>query len=56
MSNPDITQPTARPSTRSWFSWAAPGAAAVLIAGILTGCLVETGHYHRPYHRVIVVR
>lgn len=56
MSNADLTQPIANPSTRSRLHWIAGSAAVVLIASILTGCLVETGHYHRPYHRVIVVR
>jgi hypothetical protein len=56
MSNEDVTQPIAKPSTRSWFPWIAGSAAVVLIASILTGCIVETGRYHRPYHRVIVVR
>jgi hypothetical protein len=56
MSNADLTQPIAQPSSRSWLHWIAASTAVVLVAGILTGCLVETGHYHRPYHRVVYVR
>jgi len=56
MSNEEITQPiVVKPATHSWFSWIAGSAVVVLLAGILTGCYVETGRYHRP-HRVIVVR
>jgi hypothetical protein len=50
-----LVQPVAKPSTQSWLSWIAGSAVVVLLAGILTGCYVETGRYHRP-HRVIVVR
>ncbi len=56
MSNEGVTQPITRPSTRSWLPWITGSAAVVLIASVLTGCFVETGRYHRPYHRVIVVR
>lgn len=56
MSHEDVTQPVARPSTHSRFHWIAGSAVVVLIASILTGCFIETGRYHRPYHRVIVVR
>lgn len=56
MSNEDATQSIARPSTRSAFHWIAGSAAVVLIASILSGCFIETGRYHRPHHRVIVVR
>ena len=58
MSNQDVevTQPiVTRPATRSWLQWIAGSAVVVLLAGILTGCYVETGRYHRP-HRVIVIR
>ena len=55
MSN-ETTQPVAKPSTHSWLHWIAGSTAAVLIAGALGGCLVETGRYHHPHHRVIVVR
>jgi hypothetical protein len=55
MSNPDATQPIARPSTGSWFRWLSGSAVVVLVASILTGCFIETGRYHH-HHRVIVVR
>jgi hypothetical protein len=56
MSNEEATQPlVVTPSKHSWIQWIAGSAAVVLLAGILTGCYVETGRYHRP-HRVIVVR
>jgi hypothetical protein len=55
MSNEGITQPITKPS-HSWFQWITGSAAVVLIASVLTGCFVETGHYHRPHHHVIVVR
>jgi hypothetical protein len=55
MSNPNATQPVTRPSNRSWFQWITGSAVVVLVASILTGCFVETGHYHHRRH-VIVVR
>jgi len=56
MSNQDATQPVARASTRSRFAWIARSAVVVLATSLLTSCFIETGRYHHPRHRVIVVR
>jgi len=55
MSNTDVTQPIVKPSTPTWLRWTTRSAVVMLVASILTGCYVETAHYHRPHH-VIVVR
>ena len=52
----DANQPVAKASTRSRFAWIARSAVVVLATSLLTSCFIETGRYHHPRHRVIVVR